>query len=726
MVSRGSSLYKLFLILLNVGFRRVEIVDSVTYINGAAIKFKGVNRHDSHPELGHTIPLYHMKKDLYLMKQHNINAVRTSHYPNDPRFLELCDELGFYLIDEADLEAHGAGFNNRNIVSTDAQYEKAYLDRMERMVERDKNHPCVVIWSLGNESGYGNNHIVMAEWAKTRDSSRLIHYEGNWERYELSDSCLDIFSKMYPSIAAIEEFLADDNEKRPLVLCEYCHAMGNGPGDLKEYWDLFYKYPRLAGGFVWEWADHSVIAENSDGITYNAYGGDFGDKPNDGNFCMDGLVYPDRTPHNGLLELKNIIAPVRTEAVDILTGRIRITNLYDFMNLSKLVLNWRIERDGECVDEGKLDNIKVEPRKSEIITIAYTKPEKVDGRYFLIIYYTLKNKEVWAKKGHEVAFKQFELPLGSIEKTSIIINDMPSINIEKSEDEFVVKGTEFQYVFDMNSGAFTKIQYNGVDMIHNIPKFNVWRAPTDNDMHVKEKWIEEGLNRINTHIYSVKVISEDNKHISFCTEFSLGGYSSRPVFCGNVVWSVYGSGDIVLETKGNIREEDIPFLPRFSLQLRMPKGNERVEYFGYGPHESYIDKHRSTRKGRFESSVVDMHECYLKPQESGSHFDTEWASVTNLLGMGLLFIGMKDFSFNVSHYLPEDIATAGHPHELIKRDETIVNLDYKMSGVGSNSCGPELLPQYGLKVSEINFKLRIKPVFIEDISLLQTVRTEIQ
>ncbi len=730
--AEAPNLYKLFLyqgeevILFKIGFRRIEIIDSVAYINGAAVKFKGVNRHDSHPELGHTIPLYHMKKDLIMMKQHNINAVRTSHYPNDPRFLELCDELGFYLIDEADLEAHGAGFNHGNILSNDPQYEKAYLDRMERMVERDKNHPCVVMWSLGNESGYGPNHITMAEWAKKRDNSRLIHYEGNRERGELSDSCLDIFSRMYSSISSVEEFLADEKENRPLVLCEYSHAMGNGPGDLKDYWELFYKHPRLAGGFVWEWTDHSIKTKNSEGITYYAYGGDFGDKPNDGNFCIDGLVYPDRTPHTGLLELKNIIAPVRTEAVDILKGSFIITNLYEFINLSKLALNWKLEKDGECIEEGNIDNIELEPQKSQSITIEYSKPQKADGRYFLTIYYTLKQHEVWAPKGHEVAFHQFELPLGLVEKTSLRIADMPCVKLEKSENQFIIKGADFQYAFDMSLGSFANIQYNGVSMIDSIPKFNVWRAPIDNDMHIKTKWIEEGLNRINTHVYSVNVISEKAKQVSLCTEFSLGGYISRPVFRGSAVWTIYGSGDIVLEVNGKVREEDIPFLPRFGIQFKMPKGNELVEYFGYGPHESYIDKHRSTRKVRFEANVDEMHENYLKPQENGSHFSTEWAVVSNLLGMGLMFIGMEDFSFNASHYTPEDIEAEDHPYKLVRRDETIVNIDYKMSGVGSNSCGPELLPKYRLKESEILFKLRIKPIFKEDISLLDIVKTEIQ
>lgn len=333
-------------IFQKIGFRKVEIRDSVFYINGMPIKFKGVNRHDSHPELGYAVPLDFIKQELYLMKRHNINAIRTSHYPNDPRFYELCNEIGFYVIDEADLECHGTDMVGKiNLLSDDPTYEKAYVDRMVRMVERDKNFACIVMWSLGNESGYGCNLVKMAQWAKQRDS-RLIHYERvfhpkmkeEFESGKYDTSCLDVYSRMYPSIDWIEdEFLTDENEKRPLILCEYSHAMGNGPGDLKDYWDLFYQQERLAGGFVWEWCDHGIAQKTSDGKEYFAYGGDFGDMPNDGNFCVDGLVYPDRTPHTGLLELKNVIAPIDVEAVDLDNGKLKITNRFDFLNLSSLV-----------------------------------------------------------------------------------------------------------------------------------------------------------------------------------------------------------------------------------------------------------------------------------------------------------------------------------------------------------------------------------------------------
>jgi beta-galactosidase len=729
------NLYELYLylgdevLLQKVGFRDIRIKDGVMLINGRAVKFKGVNRHDSHPELGHTIPLYHMKNDLLIMKRHNVNAVRTSHYPNDPRFTGLCDELGFYVIDEADLECHGAGpAGNMDMLSRDPLFEKAYMDRMQRMVERDKNHASIVMWSLGNESGYGENHMKMAEWAKARDNSRLIHYEGatGWGKNGMDTSCIDVYSRMYPSIADMEDLLLrDKTEKRPYVLCEYCHAMGNGPGDLKDYWDLMYKYPRFAGAFVWEWTDHTVKTKTPDGTEFHAYGGDFGDQPNDGNFCMDGLVYPDRTPHTGLLELKNVIAPVRTEAVDLTTGKVKITNLLDFVNLSQLVLNWKVEKDGEVIDRGEMEELAIAPHKSKTVTLPYSLPEKTDGRYFLTVCYNQVTDTEWAEKGYEVAFTQFELPVVKVEKAAVVMAEMPSLRVERTKNEIIIAGSDFRYTFSLQYGSFTGMEYNGVPMINEKPVFSVWRAPTDNDRNIVSKWREEGYDRLDTKTYAVQVTSEDAQHVTICSEFSLGGYIKKPILRGKACWTVYGSGDILLDTQVKVRE-DLPFLPRFGLKLAMPKGNEAVEYFGYGPHESYIDKRRSTQKSRYENTVDGMHENYLMPQENGSHYSTEWAALTNTLGMGLLFIGMDDFSFHASHYTPEDLTKAMHPHELIRRDETIVHLDYMNSGVGSNSCGPELLPQYRLSQQEIGFKVRIKPVFKEDICLVDTVNTVIK
>lgn len=729
------NLYELILfcnnevILQKFGIIKTDIIDSVIHINGKPVKFKGVNRHDSHPELGHTTPVDHMKKDLILMKRHNINAIRTSHYPNDPRFLEYCNELGFYVIDEADLETHGArNAGDFCMFSKDPAFTEAFLDRMKLMVERDKNHPCIVMWSLGNESGFGPNHRKMAEWTKSRDKSRLIHYEGAFNdevlKADSDNSCLDVYSNMYASIDWLENtFLKMENEKRPHVHCEYSHAMGNGPGDLKDYWDLIYKHPRLSGGFVWEWTDHGIKTQTTDGITYYAYGGDFNDEPNDGNFCIDGLVYPDRTPHTGLLELKNVIAPVRTEAVNLESGEFKITNLYDFIDLSHLCLNWVVEKNGLLINSGTISDLAVAPHESRIVTIPYELPKEADGRYFIRIYYTLLTDTVWAGKGYEIAFAQFELPVQPASKITI---KAPSfVSVLKDQKGIKISGRNFEYEFSLIDGCFTKLQNAGLDLICEKPSFTVWRAPTDNDRNEKTHWINNGYDSLQTHTYEAKIISENDNSITIQTMYSLGFYSKIPVLRGTATWTIWGSGDIFLDNEVEVRE-GLPFLPRYGLKLVMPRGNEHVEFFGYGPHESYIDKHRSTYKGRFETTVSDMHEDYLYPQENGSHFETEWASVTNSLGMGLLFIGMDDFSFNASHYTPENLTEAKHPHELVKLPETIVHIDYAMSGVGSNSCGPKLLPKYQLNETKMNFKLRIKPIFKHDVIIDDIIRERIE
>jgi len=731
------ALYKLFLyhndeiIPVRVGFRKIEVKDSVILINGKAIKFKGVNRHDSHPELGQAIPLEHMKQDLMLMKRHNINAIRSSHYPNDPRFLELCDEYGFYVIDEADLEAHGCYFiGNINYIAENPMFEAAFVDRMQRMVERDKNSPCVIIWSLGNEAGRGINHVKMAEWAKSRDNSRLLHYEGatNWGVDPRESLYLDISSKMYASVDYFEKGLMKDKyDKRPFILCEYSHAMGNGPGDLKDYWDVIYKYPRFAGAFVWEWTDHSVLTKTADGTEYYAYGGDFGDQPNDGNFCVDGLVYPDRRPHTGLLELKNVIKPFRTEEVDLLEGKIKVTNLYYFKDSSEVSLYWTLERDGAIVDCGEIYDLKLQPQKSKTYKLGYRLPEYSDGKYYLTVMYKQKTDTIWAERGYEIGFDQFLLPLNPPMYT-VSLDTLPGMKLSESNSDYIIRGLDFEYIFNKATGALTKLEYRGMQMLAAAPQINTWRAPTDNDGGIKFRWMDAGYHAFISHVYSVKVVKETESEIVLQTESSLGKFSNWPAIRLISNWTVYGNGEIKVEIQAELRKDEkkeLPFLPRFGVQFTMPKGNEVVEYFGYGPHESYIDKHRSTRKSRYLTTVDEMFENYLMPQENGSHYNTDWALVSNKQGMGLLFAGCESFSFNASHYTPMDLTHARHPHELKKREETIVNIDYGMSGVGSNSCGPELLEQYRLSEKSFTFSFRMKPVFKEELDIFEYSRTRL-
>lgn len=702
-----------------VGFRTIEIKDGVFLINEKAVKLKGVNRHDSHPELGQTIPLNHMIEDLKMMKRHNINTIRTAHYPNDPRFLDLCDEYGFYVIDEADLESHGtSSAGDFHMLTRNPDWGPAFLERAVRMVECDKNHASVIMWSMENESGYGMNHIAMAKWTKERDCSRPVHYEGSAEHYggDSNKEYLDIKEGMYTSTFEVEKYGASESADKPLFLCEYSHAMGNGPGDLKDYWDIIYKYPKLMGGCVWEWCDHGILTQTKDGVPFFAYGGDFGDQPNDGNFCIDGLVTPDRKPHTALLELKKVIAPVRIESENLSRGVIRVTNLYDFKDLSHMSFSWRLEKDGDILEQGELSAVQAAPQDSVTVVVPFKKV-RPDGPCYLTIFVRQREASRWADQGHEITFEQFALPTSdsNLNEDPSWIKQSRSRSIQLLEEGSLlkIKGQDFDHIFDMAKGTFVRVSKHGVDMIESPLKFNIWRAPMDNDRNVRHSWESEGYNLAETKVYNTVIQSKTSSDIDIEVDFSMSSYIKQPVLRGKVLWHVDGLGEISFRVHVKVRE-NLPFLPRFGLQIIMPSSNEEVEYFGMGPHESYVDKRHSVRMGKYLLKVNDMFEPYIMPQENGSRYGTKWAIVSNKLGMGLMFSGDEDFSFHAGHYLPEDLTRAQHLHELVKRRETIIHLDYKMSGVGSNSCGPELLKQYRLDEKEFEFGMRLRPVFKQD------------
>lgn len=707
------------------GFKKVEIAGGVFQINGRAVKLKGVNRHDSHPALGQTVPLNHMIRDLKLMKRHNINTIRTSHYPNDPRFLDLCDEYGFYVIDEADLECHGVTQTGKieegsfHKLTVDPAWKAAFVERAVRMVERDKNHASVIIWSMGNESGYGPNHIAMAEWTKARDASRPVHYEGAAARYhgDPNTECLDMDSRMYASVPEIEAYAKDENNAKPLFLCEYSHAMGNGPGDLRDYWNVIYAYPKLMGGCVWEWCDHGIAAKTPDGESYFAYGGDFGDKPNDGNFCIDGLVSPDRKPHTGLLELKQVIAPVLIEAEDAKQGRFRVLNRYDFIDLSHLAVNWKLEREGETLQQGRTGPLAALPGESQPLTIPFALPQELPGPFVLTCSVRQQQENRFAEEGYEIAFYQFEF---SGAKAAV-----PEVQPRQGEHyaEFMdvkehgglltVTGFDFEHVFDLRTGVVSRMSKHGVPLLYQPARFNIWRAPMDNDMYIRKAWEAAGLNRAGMKVYGSRWQQRSDAAVEVCTDFSLGGYTFSPFLRGQAVWTFAPTGEVKLAVHVDVRE-DLPYLPRFGLELTMPKGTEEIEYYGYGPHESYVDKRASVRKGKYLLTVDDMFEAYVMPQENGSRYGTEWATASSELGMGLEFRSPQPFSFQALHYTPEDLTGARHIYELTRRDETIVSIDYKMSGAGSGSCGPQLTEAYQLKEKSFDFELTVAPVFKED------------
>ena len=705
---------------VNVGFRQVEIRDRQLWINGRSVKLKGVNRHDSHPDLGHAVSLESMVQDIMQMKRHNINTVRTSHYPNDPRFLDLCDRYGLYVIDETDLETHGMhATGDLNLLSNDPAWEAAYLDRAARMVERDKNHPGIIWWSLGNESGYGRNHVAMARWIHEHEPTRPVHYEGatGWgnPEHRVDDSVIDIFSTMYPTVARVIEEGEKTDDPRPFFMCEYAHAMGNGPGNLQEYWDAIYNAPRLIGGCVWEWVDHGIRRCTESGEEWFAYGGDFGDKPNDGNFCIDGLNYPDRIAHTGLIEYKKVIEPVVVEAVDLKKGVVSVQNRYDFIDLTHLRGRWSLLRDGDVLEQGEMPALDIPPGEVQQITLPYALPNPRPGaEYRLNLSFTLRADMPWAPAGFEVAWAQFEVPAKSAAPT-IAVKTMPELAVNETKGEIAVEGEEFRLCFDKQLGTLSAWEYQGVPLLVAGPRFNVWRAPTDNDVHFAKEWVKHGLDRLIHRTDRVELIRQLAQAVEVEIESVLAGYSLPPAFTVRYRYTIYGSGDVIIHTHVTPNPK-LPNLPRLGLQLRLPGVLDQFAWYGRGPHENYADKKYGARVGVYRGSVQEQYEPYIFPQENGNKSDVRWAAVTDLHGFGLLAAGLPLLNVSVHHYTPENFTAAKHTFELQRRDETILHLDHRQAGLGSNSCGPGPLEQYLIKPEDVEFSVRLKPYAGDAIS----------
>ena len=735
-------------LIFDVGIRKIALKEDGAFaVNGQTVKLKGVNRHDFHPLFGQTVPIDWMTDDLKLMKQFNVNCVRTSHYPNDPRFIELCSYYGFYVVDETDIETHGLmpSWPLNNSLANDPIWADAYLDRMARMVERDKNAACVVMWSLGNEAGYGVNHDRMAAWALERDPDRLTHYEGANMHQTDEEDFFSIRSYMYPHLEWFKEYAEDDTKKRPYFLCEYSHAMGTGPGDLWDYWQIINKTPKYIGGCIWEFWDHGLAAkrftdDNGNEYTFPArgykkalerlgfskkeinemksfdfvaYGGDFGDKPHDWNFCLDGLVFNDRTPHTGFKEAKAVYAYARLENKDIKNGLIRVCNDYDFINLSHLYLSWTLEMGGEVLASGFVMDLITKPHETEIIKLNFDLP-KNNGFCALNYKFLYKNNNAWAYHGLEMANGQIVI-CDEITRLSIPIKPSKKIKATHERNNLHICSEDFHHIFDLRKGAFTKISRNDVDFITAPVTFDVWRAPTDNDRNVKDKWRGWGLDRIQTKIYEVSWEINENKCL-IKTKYALGSYSEAPILRGEAIWTIDSTGKINLVTDVNIDEykhlhEKQLFLPRFGLKFVMPSGSEEVEYFGYGPNESYQDMRRSSYKSLFKTTVNDMFVNQTFPQENGARYSVDYAIVNDNRKMGIVFeCGEKPFSLSCSHYSNEDLDKAMHPFNLTKLEETIVNIDYRNSAIGSNSCGPDLFSAYRFDEREFRFDVSFTPV----------------
>ncbi len=693
-----------------VGFRKVEVTGEQIHVNGVPILIKGVNRHEHDPYAGHTVTVDSMLQDIRLMKQFNVNAVRTSHYPNDPRWYDLCDEYGIYVFDEANIESHGVW----DKLTKDPAWETAFMERTIRMVERDKNHPCVLVWSLGNESGYGPNHEAVADWVRDNDPTRLIHY------HPAEDApIVDVLGPMYPSVDRIIEMARDLDETRPVVMCEYAHSMGNSTGNLKEYWAAIERYERLQGGFIWDWVDQGLRQVTEDGEAWFAYGGDFGDEPNDGNFCINGLVWPDRKLQPALWEYKKVLEPVRVEPVDLLTGKVRIINNYDFSDLSSLDIAWTLSAAGEVLQSGELASLNTPAGASESVTIPFRQPALTpDTEYWLTMSFTLAQDTPWAEQGHEVAWAQFELPFVVPAREPLLdVAGMPSLQLEESAAAIVVHGEDFSLTFDRETGRIESWRFGDKELVCEGPALNVWRAPTDNDANtwgdqtLAIRWREAGLHRLREQVKSVQVrrLSTQLVQLTVHAIHTPAIEDASPGIESDYVYTVYGNGDVVIDHRV-VPSGDLPPLPRIGLQMCLPGGYNNFTWYGRGPHETYADRKLGAKIGVYSGSVDDQYVPYITPQENGNKTEVRWATLTDGDGEGLLVEGMPLLNVSAHHFTAQDLTEAGHTYELERRDDITLSLDYAQSGLGNASCGPGVLPQYLLEPREYHYSLRLRPV----------------
>jgi beta-galactosidase/beta-glucuronidase len=719
---------------LRVGFRRIERAKGNFLVNGVPVMLKGVNRHDTNPDLGRVTPYEAMRNDLLIMKRHNVNAVRTSHYPNDQAFYDLCDELGLYLFCECDLETHGFTYDFGKNPSEWPEWEGAYVDRMKRMVEAYKNHPAIIFWSLGNESSFGPNHEAMSRWARSRDPERLIHYEGatGWIGYgkpapyakpgtdaagmevlkKKALATVDVVSSMYPAPEVWSKSAEADDSGLPFVLCEYAHAMGNGPGVLREYWEAIWSHPNMQGGFVWEWADHGLRVRKPDGHEFFAYGGDFGDVPNDGNFVCDGLVFADRTPSPGLLELKGAIAPIAATASGLSKGEIGIENRFDFIPLSGLSAFWSLLEDGVAVKSGRVALPAVAARAKGTLTLPFlpVANARPGAEYEISISFRTEEDHPWAPAGHEVAFAQFEVTsLASpvAKKAPAPKPAFPRPEVRETSTAVEINAAGNSFTFDRLTGRLSSWRFDGVGIMGPGPRLNLWRATMDNDRSFDPEfnheriWREAGLDLLQ-HRLDGFVVERSGESVLVTVSTRVAPPIHRHGFFCTYRYSIGPEGVLSLAVSGK-PEGTLPHLPRIGLAMKLPQEFGRASWFGLGPGESYADSRAGVRVGRFSMPVEELHTDYAFPQENGNRDDTRWASFTDLRGSGLLVSGRPRFAFGAHRYTTEDLQAARHPTDLPVRDEISLEVDYRQCGIGSGSCGPSTFEPYLVKPEAFSF-----------------------
>ena len=730
-------LYTLFLTLKNsygvieykslrIGFRTMELKNGNFLVNGVPVMLRGVNRHEFQTDLGRAVTYDSIMEDILQMKRHNINAIRTCHYPDSEMFYEICDRYGLYVMCEADLESHGFGYEEGKNPSMWPEWERACVDRMQRMVEAFKNHASIIFWSLGNEAGYGINHKKMYAWTKKRDNTRLVHYE----RDQMAETA-DVVSTMYSAPEFIVDTIIPERckpSKKPYLLCEYAHAMGNGPGGLEDYWQTFYAHKEIQGGFVWEWCDHGIRTQDEDGCEYFAYGGDFGDTPNDGNFIADGLVFPDKSASPGLVELKKVIAPVRVTAKNLKKGIVNVANHYDFITLEHLNVVWSVSENGTVIQSGTIAPLKIKARSNEDVVIPFVMPEnpKPGAEYFLNISFLLGMDTLWARCGHEIAWGQLALPVKAAAKKPSVSRSRAVVEMDEDENFLYIAADETFFEFDRHSGTIANWMIDGLPLLEAGPKLNIFRATTDNDRSgagMAAKWKAAYYHQL-TH--SVRDVAFDpaTATVKVITRVA------PPVLQWGIeceyVYRFLPDGSYTLELSGKPVGEGMPPFPRLGFQLALPEAMDNVQWFGLGPGESYVDTREAQRVGLYKAGVDSLSTEYTYPQENGNRSEVRRAAFYDLHMAGFAVTGLDGMLFNFSahRFTPEAIEAAKHPHEIEEGENICLNLDWKQQGIGSSSCGPYLPEKYQIPAEPFRFGMKFRgfrPNELNDISFFKMI-----
>lgn len=716
-----------------VGFRKVEIVNSQLIVNGVAIRIKGTNMHEHNDVTGHVIDEATVLKDIRVMKSNNINAVRTSHYPQQELWYEMCDKYGLYLVDEADIESHGMGYNKDVTLADKPEWEAAHLDRMKRMVERDKNHPSVIIWSMGNEAGDGHNFLNGYKWIKGRDSSRFVQYERAEDLTNAPERHTDIWCPMYPPIEYIEAYAKDSKQDRPLIMCEYAHAMGNSTGNFQDYWNVIEKYPKLQGGFIWDWVDQGILKTSEEGEKYWTYGGDYGNPgmPSDGNFCLNGLVWPDRTPHPGLYEVKKVYQYVGFDVIDLKSGLIRVTNKYDFTNLAEFSFDWEVVSDGNVLQSGKVPLPDFKPKAGLNIMIPIKKIEPVPGaEYFLNLRVSRSDEWNYVPADNVYATEQFKLPVEA-KALPAKTDGLAVLQTNTTDKKLEVSGTDLKVVFDLAAGRLESFNYKGKELILKGPEPDFWRPPTDNDYgyymdKIMSVWKKAGerckVTKANISQPAMdKVVVTFNYDIPDPDGKKIAGYASS--------YTVYGSADIIVKNQFSKVSSAIAEIPRMGMQMQLPEQYSNLTWLGRGPHENYVDRKTSAQVDLYEGTTTDQYTPYIRPQENGYKTDTRWLTLTDDNGIGILVSGDPLFSFaalnnihddfespgKLSQYRKDAITANTHTIDVKPRDLVNLNIDLGQMGVGGdNSWGARIHPEYRLSDMKYEYSFRIRPVVKED------------